>query len=636
MPPTLVEITGKYIRERHRFSNDNGDVIIGDIHCQPGGSGSGDGGSESPDHQFKPSISIKGPAELGQLNAGIHYRWFGRWTKYKGENQFSFNSFVAMAPIDRESVITYLSIHGAGHGLGKVRAAKLWEEFGEDAVRIARTDPERISSYLGQVGYRYKLEHAKALAEELATDEATETIKLDLTTLIGGRGFPKTIVDTIIKEWGNAGAQIIRRNPYRLLKFPGCGFKRCDAMYLDLKLPPTALKRQALCAWYSLEQNTDGHTWYGWKVPAAFLKMNISSAGVDFERAVKLAVRGHILDELQTAGESGPISQGGSVRWFADARHAKNERTIANAIVRAQTESHHWPALSKLALSDHQQAMGSQALQSSICVLGGSPGTGKTWVVSEIVKALSSTIGLNNIMVGAPTGKAAVRVTENLSAKHIPLRARTWHSLLMQVEMNREKISGLHFPAKVLIGDESSMLDTDLMAAIMRARSAGTMLLLVGDVNQLPPVGHGAPLRDMIAAGVRYGELTEIVRNSGGIVEACAAMRDQRPWSVGDNLHLEATGDNHMGKIEQILQMAMHDGMDPIWDVQIVTAVNEKSSLSRVELNKELQRMLNKQPGGGKVGGFKVGDKIVCNKNHFAKSMEKSYAKEINGWTEGS
>lgn len=599
MAQQLIEITGKFIRERHRFANDTGDVIVGDAHNAETG-----------------SISIKGPAELGQLTQGIRYRFFGKWTKYKGEPQFSFQTFVALAPIDRDSVIAYLANHGAGHGLGKVRATKLWEEFGQDAVRVARTEPDRVSKYLTQAGFRYKAENAIALSLTLAADETTEAIKLDLTTLLNGRGFPKSITQAIIQEWGNRGAEIICKNPYRLLKFPGCGFKRCDAMYLELGLPPAALKRQALCAWYSLEQNTDGHTWYGWKTPDAYLRANISGADLKFNKAVELAKRAHILDEILTDGERGPVSQGGDTRWFADARCARNERSIADVIVRAQSERFAWPKLTGLELSDHQREIAGAALRSSICVLGGSPGTGKTWLVSELVKAMAKTVGLDNIMVGAPTGKAAVRVTENLSAKNIPLRARTWHSLLMQLEM--KDLS--HFPAKVLIGDESSMLDADLMAAIMRARAAGTMVLLVGDVNQLPPVGHGAPLRDMIAAGVCYGELTEIIRNSGGIVEACAAMRDQRKWDIGDNLHLVADRPDMMiERINQICHQAKNAGLDPVWDVQIVTAVNEKSPLSRVELNRELQRVLNKQPGEEGVA-FRVGDKLVNTKNMFFKA----------------
>ena len=100
-----------------------------------------------------------------------------------------------------------------------------------------------------------------------------------------------------------------------------------------------------------------------------------------------------------------------------------------------------------------------------------------------------------------------------------------------------------YFPAKVIIGDEASMNDTDLMAEVFRHVSPGCHVLLVGDVNQLSPVGHGAPLRDLIRAQVAYGCLTEIKRNSGGIVEACAAIREGRRWSTAENLRLHLAQD---------------------------------------------------------------------------------------------
>jgi exodeoxyribonuclease V alpha subunit len=289
-----------------------------------------------------------------------------------------------------------------------------------------------------------------------------------------------------------------------------------------------------------------------------------------------------------------------------------------------------WPSLENLNLSPHQKLVGTQALNpaSNIAILGGSPGTGKTWLVSELVIAFEQLIGLDNVLVGAPTGKASVRVTENLQAKQIALRARTWHSLLMQLEMQKEEF----FHQKVLISDESSMLDTDLFANIMRHIPRGSLFLIVGDCNQLPPVGHGAPMRDLIAAGVPYGELTEIIRNSGGIVETCAAIRDQKPWHSGDNLLLVETEQpaNQLTEIENILKEAKASGLDPVWDCQVVVAVNEKSPLSRGVVNLHLQSILNRQPGEEVKGrvGFRVGDKVVNTKNGFFNSL---IAQEFGG-----
>jgi len=615
---TLIEITGKYLRERHRFENEgSGDIIVADIHCN------GDG--ENPP-EAAGNISVKGAADHGELIAGIKYRFYGRWRSYKNkrtgksEQQFSFNSFVGLAPVGRDAIIAYLVSHGSGNGLGKARATRLWETFGEDAIKIARTDPDRTRKALSAFGQRYSIDNAQGLADSLLADFATEAIKLDLTGLLANRSFPKSIVQTCINTWGNRAAMIVRRDPYRLLKFKNCGFRRCDSMYMDLGLNPTRLKRQALCAWYSLSRDSEGSTWHSWKVPDAYLRTNISGAGVKVDRALSLGVRGRLLSRVDTRGQAGPISPTGDVRWYAERSKAYNELAIADAVLMARHEKPFWPDVDKIErTTDHQREVLRSALGGPICLLGGSPGTGKTWLLAELVHTLADQVGLDNIVIGCPTGKASVRVTENLSANGIDMRARTWHSLLMQLETKGEK----HFKQKVIIGDESSMVDTDLMASIMRARAAGSMILLVGDVHQLSPVGHGAPLRDLIAAGLPYGELTQIMRNSGGIVEACAAIRDQQPWKTGDNLQLLETTDGHLEKINQVVELARTAGLDPVWDVQIVTAVNEKSPLSRVELNRYLQQLLNTQPG---VEGlpFRVGDKVVNTKNAFFKEVEIS------------
>ena len=277
-----------------------------------------------------------------------------------------------------------------------------------------------------------------------------------------------------------------------------------------------------------------------------------------------------------------------------------------------------------MTITPHQSAELRRATSGSIGILGGGPGTGKTFAVAELVRSLSSTVGLDNICIGAPTGKAAVRVTEVMQRAGLPIRARTWHSILRGgteggFTFNREN----PLPFAVLIGDESSMVDTDLMAAILRARPRGCLCLFVGDINQLPPVGHGAPLRDMIAAGLPHGELTEIKRNSGGIVEACHAIRQGERWECGDNLRLVDRCDPEF-QIKAMLETIsrQEEGVDRINDVQVLAAVNEKSPLARKALNSILQAELNAL--GAKASGnpFRIGDKIVCLKNGRYKALE--------------
>lgn len=317
-----IEITGKFLRDRYRFAGDNGDTVIAEVHC-------GDDGR----------ATVKGIAGIDDLIAGVTYRFFGKWTNYKNkrtgmsERQFSFTSFVGLAPIDRDAIIGYLASHGAGHGLGKVRAARLWELLGEDAVRIARTDPTRVVAELKSVGLRFSELNATNLAASLQADEAVEAIKLDLTSLITGRGFPRNLVNVLIQTWGNRAATILRRNPYRLLKFGGCGFKRCDSMYLDLGLNPARLKRQAVCAWHSIDRDNDGHTWHSRNVPDAFLRTHIGGAGPNVERALELATRAKLIAEVRTVGPDGPISENGDYRWFADYKQAAYERQLSERIL---------------------------------------------------------------------------------------------------------------------------------------------------------------------------------------------------------------------------------------------------------------------------------------------------------------
>jgi len=321
----LLEITGRYLATRYSFDSADPSqppTIIADIH--------------SPETSGK--ICVKGAAAPHELSKDLDYRFYGSWTNYfnkhkrKNERQFRFNSFVRLQPAGREAIIGYLIQHGSGFGLGKQRATRLWELFGSEAVTIARTDPERTASELTRSGLSYRAANAHLLAESLESDHATEAIKLDLTGLVTGRGFPRTIINTVIQEWGNKAATIVRRDPYRLLKFGGCGFKKCDSMYLDLGHNPARLKRQALCAWYSLAQNTEGHTWFGWRVPDAYLRSNISGAGVKVERALELAVRAKLIMEVRTKGPSGPISQDGDVRWFAEYEKAMKEMEIAERV----------------------------------------------------------------------------------------------------------------------------------------------------------------------------------------------------------------------------------------------------------------------------------------------------------------
>lgn len=291
-----------------------------------------------------------------------------------------------------------------------------------------------------------------------------------------------------------------------------------------------------------------------------------------------------------------------------------------------------WPSAHTIPdISSHQAEVCSRALAGPVSILTGGPGTGKTFTAAAILKAIVAEQGSHSIAPAAPTGKAAVRITEAMQRYGLPLEAKTIHRLL-GVTRNGHDGKGWGFnynrenplPYRIVVIDEVSMLDVDLATALFTACQPGTHILLIGDPGQLPPVQHGAPLRDMLAAGIPAGELTEIRRNAGDIVHACKAIREGRRWEPspfididnGHNLkHIESLRATHsIRHLERLLESAPA-GIDPVWDCQVMVALNESGELSRVDLNKRVQAILN--AGGRKQDGsdFRDADKVICTSN---------------------
>jgi exodeoxyribonuclease V alpha subunit len=295
-----------------------------------------------------------------------------------------------------------------------------------------------------------------------------------------------------------------------------------------------------------------------------------------------------------------------------------------------------WPAPESLPdLSDHQRSQYALAAREHIGILGGRPGTGKTYTIARVLRS----VPLNKVCVTSFTGKACVRVTESLSQAGVSgIRARTTHSLLQLKSSNLD--SGFVYnednplPFELIVIDEMSMYDVPLLGSLLSARREGCRVLGVGDVNQLSPVGHGAPLRDLREI-LPYGELVEIQRNSGRIVKACHEIIDRQTFTPSAKIDLECESPENLLHVERrepeeqiaaikailekfrLGQRLCGRPIDPIWDCQIMVPINEKSEVSRKPLNSILQAFLN--PGGQVVKGwrFRIGDKIVNTKNGF-------------------
>lgn len=644
MSSRLLEIHGTYKGDLRRFENAGDlDTVIGSFEIDDPRQGEGNETESDKSGKIRDVndllaeagsresgyIKIKGPANEGDLMTLQRYSLFGRWRKYRGEDQFHFTTFIQQEPAGRPAIVNYLVKAGQRNHIGHARANRIFDKFGEDSVRIAREEPETVSKLTG-----VRLELCESMSRWLNERKQLEQTTLRLNALLHGRGFPKSLPTKLINIYGNAAEHKIRKDPYSLMSFTGCGFQLCDKMFLDLGGRPDRLRRQALAGWYGCASNKDGHTWFPVNQVVKEI-INRCGPGSNPKKALQLARKiGQLREDRhgalaigRTDGNGCVVKAGGEV-WVAEGRKANKEILLAELISEAIIEDCHWPEVDSIEnIDDHQREGLESALRGPVSILGGGPGTGKTFTAANLIRVLAGKFGMESIAVAAPTGKAASRVSEVMSGYGIDLAARTWHSLLGVGEINqvsgnwsfRHKQSS-PWPYKVIIGDESSMLDTDLMSNILAARAAGTHLLFIGDINQLPPVGHGAPLRDLIAAGLPYGELTEIKRNSGGIVEACSAIRQGKKWNAGDNLIVRDRPDQ-VKEINATIREAEAAGFDPIWDCQVIVAVNEKSSLSRKELNKVLAEELNgaSRPGGG---SFAVGDKIVCLKNGFYKWLD--------------
>jgi len=598
----LEEIAAKYLDEKQRW----GETVIIEID---GAQGVG-------------LARAKGTADEDELIPGLWYRLYGRWSDTRWGRQFHFDSFCEHEPLDKEGLERYLV---QAPRVGKAIARKLVARYGQDAIRTLRESPHDVAREIGVRGF--SADAATEAAAYLGQKKATESAQVDLMTIFSGRGLPKKLVRKCIRRWGNAAANEVRENPYALIRFRGVGFVKADELYCDLGHDRAAVKRQGWTLWAACMSERCGSTWIDGPAAHSALIAQVGASEARPAEAARWAADDQLIEYRRDS--DGRI-------WFAATERSQPERALAATVAEMiHYGQHAWPEIdgaTAAELSEHQRSEIAKALQSRIALFGGSPGTGKTYTAARLIAAIIQHCG-EDVAVLAPTGKAAVRITEALSGYGIAIRARTVHSYLRVIAGDEDEDLELgqgppddEKPRYVIV-DESSMLDTRLLAALLGAMRMDAHVLLVGDVNQLPPVGHGAPLRDLIAVGVPRGELTEIRRNAGLIVETCAKIRDGLRWSVPDELDLQRGRNlairrsyDSIATAEAIVH-ALHEiggnGVDPVWDCQVVCAVNERSQLSRAELNRRLRAELNVRNRPSRDAKFWRDDKVVCLKNSF-------------------
>ena len=585
--------------------------------------------------QLLDGTTIKGQAQPGELLPNVAYKFFGRWQqsnnpKYPAPS-FLFVAAVKDIPHNREAVVQYIvrSLKGFNTGIGEVKAHKLYDFYEADAVRQLRMNPSEVA-----VALRHDVSKCREASEILDRDKKFEDCKISLVEMFAGKGFGKKTIAEAIEKWGVRAASFVRRDPYLLLtnRINGAGFSRCDNLYLHLGGAPEKMKRQVLAGAEVMHKDMSGNTWHPISKAVDSIKAKVDGVNIDPAKAIKIGGKTkrfafYLDDRFRT--------------WISSHEHARSEDDIARIVADLLSRRPEWPDVSNVAdisLSPHQRERVAAALRGRVSILKGGPGCGKTFCAAAIVKTVVSQFGLGQILLSASTGNAAVRLSTSMAKNGIPIRATTIHRMLAPNDLgygtgnwNFSRNESYPLDAKFIVTDEGSMDDTDLMAALLRAVPKDGHLLIIGDENQLPPVGHGSPLRDMIDAGVPFGHLTEVMRqgNPGLIIESYKRILASQPIITCRKFN-DATGDNLLHiptnseaatfrEIEQLYRGIIGSGRyDVLAETQVITPKND----SRIALNTILQGIIN--PAGATAEGcvykskdpVRVGDKVICRDNN--------------------
>jgi exodeoxyribonuclease V alpha subunit len=604
----------------------------------------------NPDTQFTileltDDSSALGTADPTEFTDGLTYRFLGRWKDDPQRGyQFHFSTVVVHGAHSRRGVTKYLC--DLCDGIGPKAVDKLWTAYGSEAINKLRDEPLTVI-----VDTKLNDEVVWAASRALLDDKKYQHTKIDLNELFAGRGFQGKLIGECIERWGAKAAEVVKRNPFRLLNMVSAGFKRCDKLYLDQGRPPAALKRQGICAAQNVILDRNGHTWIDAAELAAKLIEHIPAANVI--RAFQFGLRAKLLDKRRD--ETGRL-------WLTTSVRAYAERLVVDAVRRLSAAAPRWPtarvpvsqAEGDRLPSEHQVERLTLATAGPVGLFCGSPGTGKTHTLAYLVREIIAEYGREAVCAVAPTGKAAVRMRQSLAAAGVPLPTSTIHSKLIQcgrlgmLGTDADDMDGFQdeptgmLEERFVIVDEVSMCDTSIMGMLLSACPTGTHVLLIGDTAQLPPVGHGSPLRDLIAAGLPFGELTQVRRNAGQIVHACLRIKNGEEFESTDRLDLEATPPANLRVIpardedEQIdVLIGLLKGMtrfDPVWETQVLVARNKGGKTTRKELNERLQGVLN--PDGLTAAGcpFRVNDKVICLKN-AKQSVVELHGSIAAGWS---
>jgi exodeoxyribonuclease V alpha subunit len=556
----------------------------------------------------------------------------GEWITASGDwvndrthgQQFKARFLRTSPPTSADGIEKYLA-SGMIRGVGPVYAKKLVGAFGDKVFDIIEAAPDRLREVEG-IGRVRAASILSAWAEQKAVRE--------IMVFLHSHGVGTARAVRIFKTYGSDAIQVMTENPYRLARdIRGIGFKTADAIAMKLGVEKTALTRVRAGISYALAEAMDeGHCGFpvAELVPLAERLLEVAPDLIRTALDLELQDGAVVADQI---GETDCV--------FLAGLHGA-ERAVAERLLALTNGTLPWPWIDPdkalpwveqrtgLTLADSQQAAVRLALLAKVMVITGGPGVGKTTIVNSILRILAAK-GVR-LLLCAPTGRAAKRMSEATGRE-----ACTIHRLLEVDPKTGGFRRGPDHPldCDLLVIDETSMVDILLMHALLRAVPDRAAVLVVGDVDQLPSVGPGQALADMIASGaVPVVRLTEVFRQAAKsriIVNAHRINQGQmpdlnRPEEESDFYYVPADDpETAVARIVDLVKTRIPQrfGFDPVRDIQVLCPMN-RGGVGARSLNIELQAALN-PAGDRKVERFgwtfAPGDKVMQIENDYDKEV---------------
>lgn len=535
--------------------------------------------------------------------------------------QFKVTSFEEKAPEDEEAIERYLG-SGAIKGIGLAMAARIVRRFKEDTFRIIEEEPERLAEIKG-ISNRKAMEIASQVNEKRDLRQAM--------IFLQQYGITMNLAVKVYQAYGQDVYGIIRENPYRLADdIDGVGFRTADeiAARVGIRMDSDFRVRSGIL-YTLLQASGEGHTYLPETelTPRASKLLNVTAEQVE-KQYMDLAIERKIIlkqmeDQTQIYAASFYYMEANTATML---KRLNVSYDVSDAEIEQQIRG--IEKKSGMTLDEHQVTAVKEAVRNGLLVITGGPGTGKTTTINTIIRYFELE-GLE-IFLAAPTGRAAKRMSETTG-----FEARTVHRML-ELNGGAEGSGGFErdesnpLEADVIIVDEMSMVDISLMYSLLKAISVGTRLILVGDVNQLPSVGPGSVLRDIIQSHAcnvvmltkifRQASTSDIIVNAHKINHGEEVILDNKSMDFFFLKRYDA--DVIINVVLQLIKQKLPKFVDATpYDIQVLTPMR-KGLLGVERLNGILQRYMN-PPANDKVEKeygstvFREGDKVMQTKNNY-------------------